>query len=1041
MVLNIHGSNMVVNNNEPVKVGTHDCAPLTVVTAGSHWRCTIPEQIGNDLFQVKVWFQTETKPVLLYANVSLQLEKDDFSTVDMSLWQATASSAYPSTNCGARSGTKALWFGDLRRFLQTQPFVLPAGSVIPIEYYVRRGSGGYPCETPDGGEDLGFEVRLPTNVVVLLQRHMPSSSSTTFTKVTFEYTVPTTGVYSFQFRQLAYTSSTFDSWAVDDFSMGVPGGFTAKNPDNHHPGGGSRVQLETTGVKVQNNANVQAAKDIILPLLAVMIDGNVVATPDLKVDQITSKSMFFSFKLPSQPVGNYTLKASLTGGNDYKPVEPELQVVPFPTVSGVSMTQGFIPVGGMVLTVTGTGFRPTTWFRFGDQKIKGGTNGTSTEALVVLNGDVESYCSICHSVGNVASTAAQAQTGCPTGQSLSSVHLSQDNDLIKQSLATTTGCDYGWIGYRVQSGNTSWSDGSVDDFTYFTAGAIQPTNGTVIVSSMSGKWNWTSTGASQPKTCGVCKRVSFAHSMVSNVSVSLNEEQFKSSEVAVRFARKLQLRDNVPAVIAVNKETPAVFTYTLSGLTGSYGARLVLNCSQGSTVKAYVGLDVMLDVPAATAAHVTSSVIASINRTMDTITVNLKGSSTLAPGFDTCSVVIEPTIPVSNSSSLTGFVASGAISIQGNGRVLASGSGFVNQGLSVYFDDKVCGFPVFQSSNSMGCDSTPTFLTPRIVKCFVLNNNQLAGTLDIVVYNLTRFMLDVQHGPSTGGTAVTLSAIIDLPLDTPLKNLNASVTIRSDVQWVVGKSYDRKTKTLVFEQFVTAPQSTGLETVSVQLDGKNQVTVDGGFRFYESISLNKVNPSLLIKDFVANDTATIESTFAVSYGSMSKLLMDNEYSVPFTLSNAFAFTLDVTGDFEDRLFQHTECPSGSEKFNGMCYRAFSGVPNYGSASSTCRAWSKRAQPTVVQSQAENDFVRGLLQGCGHGWMGLEKSIGSQPIWLGKSQYVVDWANWANGQPANMNGHGRMSNVTGEWSVGGDGSANCVVCQYFGKEAVDSVKFK
>ncbi|PSR03859.1 MAG: hypothetical protein BRD50_05050, partial [Bacteroidetes bacterium SW_11_45_7] len=158
---------------------------------------------------------TQLNVEVCYSNVLF----DDFDPkTDVSQW-ASLSGVTASPNCGAVSGSNALWFdnpsGTPRQAVTKSLNTKGGGN---LEFYLKEGAGGTNCETPDAGEDIVLEYANNAG----LWNPIDTFQTGNYTSFTF-ISAPIQGVAQtsntqFRFRQLETTGIGFDNWAIDDVS-------------------------------------------------------------------------------------------------------------------------------------------------------------------------------------------------------------------------------------------------------------------------------------------------------------------------------------------------------------------------------------------------------------------------------------------------------------------------------------------------------------------------------------------------------------------------------------------------------------------------------------------------------------------------------------------------------------------------------------------------------------------------------------------------------------------------------------------------------
>lgn len=155
----------------------------------------------------------EGEDASLSIDIETELLQDDFDpTIDGSVW-ADIQNGIASVNCGSETGN-ALWFnGAGERSATTVPMDVSMGGTVTIS--MKIGSGAFPCENVDFGEDIVLEYS--TGGPWQLMETYNQGIFTNFTIVSSEIPPaaqsPTT---SFRWRQIANDGDMEDNWSIDN---------------------------------------------------------------------------------------------------------------------------------------------------------------------------------------------------------------------------------------------------------------------------------------------------------------------------------------------------------------------------------------------------------------------------------------------------------------------------------------------------------------------------------------------------------------------------------------------------------------------------------------------------------------------------------------------------------------------------------------------------------------------------------------------------------------------------------------------------------
>jgi gliding motility-associated-like protein len=200
-----------------------------VATVTSDWGCTISDSIP-------VLVSNSVKPIIsikgdtiicLGDNSQLQaissasgkiFDEDFDPTIDSSLW--VSFSGLVNTNCGSVSG-KALYFntasGVVRQATTKNLNVLSGGTV---NFSLKIGQGGAPCEQADLGENVVLEYSINNGATWTIINTYQYNAYPNFTALTATIPNPAkTSATRFRWRQLTHSGSGFDNWALDNISI------------------------------------------------------------------------------------------------------------------------------------------------------------------------------------------------------------------------------------------------------------------------------------------------------------------------------------------------------------------------------------------------------------------------------------------------------------------------------------------------------------------------------------------------------------------------------------------------------------------------------------------------------------------------------------------------------------------------------------------------------------------------------------------------------------------------------------------------------
>ena len=181
--------------------------PLIVNVTGCSVPTGISLYIGNDGSEDLEWYSSD---------ISSNKVIDDFDPgIDATQWSSiSGGTAYGS--CGVVSGTNALYFnGSGIRDAITFDMETQGGGLI--SFYIRIGTGSFPCENADGGEDVVLQYSNDgglswTNIAIFYADNYPSWTY-------IEEEIPA-GAQSastrFRWYQVSHSGSGYDNWSIDD---------------------------------------------------------------------------------------------------------------------------------------------------------------------------------------------------------------------------------------------------------------------------------------------------------------------------------------------------------------------------------------------------------------------------------------------------------------------------------------------------------------------------------------------------------------------------------------------------------------------------------------------------------------------------------------------------------------------------------------------------------------------------------------------------------------------------------------------------------
>lgn len=158
---------------------------------------------------------------LLTLDLSTLIFEDNFDPgVSWGLWSSITGGA-ASQNCGSVSGNALYFNGAGNRQATTNPVNVENGG--EIHFNLKLGSGGWPCELVDAGEEIVLEYSTSGlgGPYTLIDTYFPADF-VDFTLVTVP--IPAAAVSpntQFRWRQLINSGANQDNWALDDVAIGA----------------------------------------------------------------------------------------------------------------------------------------------------------------------------------------------------------------------------------------------------------------------------------------------------------------------------------------------------------------------------------------------------------------------------------------------------------------------------------------------------------------------------------------------------------------------------------------------------------------------------------------------------------------------------------------------------------------------------------------------------------------------------------------------------------------------------------------------------
>ncbi|MCF8372923.1 MAG: choice-of-anchor D domain-containing protein [Bacteroidales bacterium] len=254
--------------------------------------------------------------------VSSKLEDDFDPGIDANQW-ASITNGTATVGCGVMSAPNALYFdGSGTRDAITNDIVTLGGGTV--SFYLKIGTGYYPCENADGGEDVALQYSVDGGLVWTTINTYDSENYPSFTLI--EEPIPFSAQSvscRFRWYQLSHSGSGYDNWAIDDVDINTTSFsvFLSENTGLLTPSSSSTIYASIEGIGLNAgsyetfltfNTNDPFQTAYILTVIL-----NINVTPlvvDAGIDQIiNSGGSVVLNAVPTGGVSPYTYSWSPTG--------------------------------------------------------------------------------------------------------------------------------------------------------------------------------------------------------------------------------------------------------------------------------------------------------------------------------------------------------------------------------------------------------------------------------------------------------------------------------------------------------------------------------------------------------------------------------------------------------------------------------------------------------------------------------------------------------------------------------------------------------
>jgi hypothetical protein len=141
---------------------------------------------------------------------------DDFNGGPNMTYWSSLTGGFNSANCGFNSAPDAMYFnGATTREIITQDMVVFGGCIV--DFWLKFGTGGAPCDNADAGEDVMLEYSLDGGATWVWINTYDESVYTTWTNIQEPIPAAAAGPNTrFRIHQPTHFWGTQDNWSIDD---------------------------------------------------------------------------------------------------------------------------------------------------------------------------------------------------------------------------------------------------------------------------------------------------------------------------------------------------------------------------------------------------------------------------------------------------------------------------------------------------------------------------------------------------------------------------------------------------------------------------------------------------------------------------------------------------------------------------------------------------------------------------------------------------------------------------------------------------------
>ncbi len=297
----------------------------------------------NDTLIIPLTISNTGDHALIWTAATGMSTGDQFdSGLNPNIWQSVTGAL--SGSCGSVSPPNALYF-DNNGTRHASTFALNLLGGGNIEFELKIGSGSYPCEQADYGEDVVLEYSIDGGINWVNINTYFTGSFNSFTSVV-ELIPPPARTQStiLRWRQLSHSGSSFDNWSIDNVLIYNTMHFISVIPDT-----GTVAALGQQAVHLKVDAqNVPAgnysgniifySNDPLTPVKSLPVNIKLIGAPDLNILPTTClvadstmqwTSSTKTFTILNDGCDTLKITSIYTGTPHYNAGTTSMQLLPF----------------------------------------------------------------------------------------------------------------------------------------------------------------------------------------------------------------------------------------------------------------------------------------------------------------------------------------------------------------------------------------------------------------------------------------------------------------------------------------------------------------------------------------------------------------------------------------------------------------------------------------------------------------------------------------------------------------------------------------